>query len=84
MTHTDRGVLHALRIAGVRHVERRLGTPRDAKCRGRTHVGELRLEDAVAVEDLNALVSFIAHIDVILRVDGDAMDDVELSRAGST
>ena len=36
-----------------------------------------------AVEDLDALVAFVGDVDVALRVDGDAVDDVELARRGA-
>ena len=45
--------------------------------------GDLRLEVAVAVEHLDALVAGVGDVDVALRVDRDAVQRVELPGLGA-
>src|SRR5204863_3362150 len=73
------GILHSVRISGVRDVEHLLRPARDADGRWCPNVGELRLETTVAIEHLDALVALVGHIDHTLAVDCNAVDDVELS-----
>src|SRR4030095_14283557 len=44
---------------------------------------EHALEVAIGVEHLNAMVRGITDVDVVSQVDGNAMRDVELARAGA-
>ena len=44
----------------------------------KSDVGPLRQVFAVHVEDLNALVQAIGHIDMLVAIDGDTVDRVEL------
>src|SRR5262245_59666792 len=48
------------------------------EARGPVHVDPLRLEPAVAVEDLHAVVLAVGHVDPALGVAGDVVRDVEL------
>ena len=51
---------------------------RDADRRRRAYVEDLRLERALAVEDLDSLVPAVGDVDIPLRIDRDPMHDVEL------
>src|SRR5581483_10695720 len=75
----DRRVFHPVLVAGVRDVEILRRARRHAHRNRASDAGELRLEVAVAVEDLHALVAGIEHVDVSLRVDGQRLRSVELA-----
>src|SRR5579864_4120374 len=55
---------------------------RDANRRGSTHIGDLRLERAIPIEDLNSLIPTIGNVHVALRIDGDSVNRVELTGLG--
>src|SRR5205807_8549808 len=59
----DLPVVHALRIVRVRRVEILIGAAGDADRLRRADVRNLRLEGPLAVEDLNAVVAGIGHVD---------------------
>src|SRR5262245_1969602 len=65
---------------GLGAVDRMIG--RDAKPVGVSHVIPLRHESAVQVEDLNAGILAVAHIDEV-SIDGDRVRKIELPRPGS-
>ena len=60
----DGGVVHAVLVAGVRDVEILRRAARHAHRQRRADVAELRLELALAVEDLDALVAGVGDVDV--------------------
>ena len=68
----------------MRHVKHLLRSPRDAERGWRADIRKLRLECALAVEDLNPLVPFVGHVDVALRINRHAVQDIELARAVAT
>src|SRR6476661_1710431 len=55
----------------------------DADRHGHAHAGDLRFELAVAVENLNALVTLIDNVDIPLCVGRDRMRQVELTGIGA-
>ena len=62
----DRRIVHSVGIAGVRAVEIWMRSARDAERRRHADVRDLRLEGAVAVEDLDPLVALVGDVDVAL------------------
>ena len=64
----------------MRDVEVLCGAAREAHGDRRADVGELRLERAVAIEHLHALVAHVGHVDVAARVDGNRFQAAELAR----
>src|SRR2546430_181440 len=76
----DLAVGHALGIVRVRAEEILRRAARDADRLRRADAGNLRLERALAVEDLDALVPRVGHVDVARRVGRDAANPVGLSR----
>src|SRR5262245_34897660 len=80
----DLAVVHAFRIVRVGAVEILRRSARHADRLRRADIGDLRLERAFAVEDLDAVVAGVGHVDVACRIAGDAADLVELplSRSG--
>src|SRR5260370_5546295 len=56
---------------GVRRVEHLVRPRRDAERLGRADTGDLRLEGAVTVEHLDALVAGVGNVDIALGIDRD-------------
>ncbi len=55
-----------------------MGAGGDADCPGRADIGDLALEDAFAIEDLNALVAAIGYVEVAARIGGEGERRIEL------
>src|SRR5258707_13598069 len=69
---------------GVRRVEHLVRPRRDAERLGRADTGDLRLEGAVTVEHLDALVAGVGNVDIALGIDRDrAGGGADLARFGA-
>src|SRR4030095_8700079 len=79
----DGGVFHAVLVARVRDVEILRRSARHAHRQRRADVAELRLELALAVEDLDALVAGIGDVDIARVRHGDRLHAGELALAGA-
>src|SRR5260370_11568271 len=78
------GDIDVVRGIGVRRIKHLVRPGRDAQRLGRTHIRDLCLEGAIAVEHLDALIAGVGDIDVALRVDRDrAGGGAELARLGA-
>src|SRR5262245_24235309 len=80
----DFAVVQALRVVRVRAVEKLRLAAGDADRLGRADPGDLRLERALAVEHLDAVVAGVGHVEIAASVGHDPFDPVELalSRSG--
>src|SRR4029077_8646792 len=79
----DVAAVQALRIVGARRVRILRRAARDADRLRRPDVGDLRLERAVSVKDLDPLVAGVGHVDIAGRISRDAADLIELPLTGS-
>src|SRR6266851_5392085 len=75
----DLAVIQALGVVRIRAVQILRRAARHADRLRHADVGDLRLERALAVEHLDALVAGIGHIEIALRIARDAADLVELA-----
>src|SRR6266852_9581979 len=76
-------VVDAHTAADLADVEAALRTGLHEQARGTVHVVPLRLELAVAVEHLDAMVLAVGDVDPPVRVAADVVRDVELARVGA-
>src|SRR4029434_5904127 len=67
----------------VAYVEKLVRAAADADPRRGADAGDLRLERAFAVEDLNAVVARVGDVNIAVGVAGDAADPLELALAGA-
>ena len=61
----------------------RLLPPSDEQAAGAHEIVPLRLEFAVAVKDLHAMIFAVSDVDPTLVVTGDIVDEIELPRIGT-
>ena len=80
----DLAVVHRAGVVGIGRVEILVGPGGNANRPGRARIGELGLEFAVVVEDLNALVPEVAHVNVALGVGRERMRRIELAGLGTS
>src|SRR5439155_20572577 len=77
------GAIEVFRRIRIGAIEELVRPGRDAK-RGRgSHVGVLRLEGSVVVENLDSFISTVGGVDIALRIDCNRKDGAEQTRAGS-
>src|SRR3954468_5638746 len=72
-------LVDVVRRVGIGDIKHRIGPGGQADRLRVSEIADLRLEGAVVVEDLDAVVVAVGDIDIALRVDRDAADVVELA-----
>src|SRR5712671_4314644 len=77
------GLVDVVRRIGIGDIKHRIRTRGHADRLGISEIADLRLEGAVVVEDLDAVVVAVGDIDIALRVNRNAADIVELALAGA-
>src|SRR5439155_1908028 len=76
-------VVHAHAAADLADVEAPVRPALHEQARGAMHVVPLRLELAMAVEDLDAMVLTVGDVDPAVDVAADVVRNVELARTGA-
>src|SRR4029077_12384857 len=75
------GLVDVARRIGIGDVEHRIGTGGQADRLRVSEIADLRLEGAVIVEDLDAVVVAVGDVNIALCIHGDTADIVELALA---